>query len=63
MKAEVKKDNVVLTLELSLKEFDSIYETLGEISIADYSKLGVHQEAAETMYNLFYAINDALKES
>ena len=63
MKAEVKKDNVVLTLELSLKELDSIYETLGAISIADYSKLGVHKEAAETMYNLFYAINDALKES
>ena len=59
MKAEVKKDNITLTLELSQEEFDSIYETLGAISIADYSKLGVHQEAAETMYNLFYALRDA----
>ena len=61
MKAEVKKDNVVLTLELSLKEFDSIYETLGAISIADYSKLGVHQEAAETMYNFYFTLQDAVK--
>lgn len=59
MKAEVKKDNITLTLELSQEEFDIIYETLGAISIADYSKVGVHKEAAETMYNLFYALRDA----
>lgn len=59
MKASIKSSKVIVTLEMTQKQFDLIKQGIGNTSSISRVQSGMNEDQSDAIGNLYYALDDA----